>query len=369
MPNHKSKSVMPSIAIVILNYNGMKDNFLADFLPSVIKSLYDGVQLYVADNASTDNSVGFLRSIGFVSQGEDTANAVGQLIELNQNYWFAEGYNRALKNIDADYYVLLNSDVEVSENWIRPIIEWMELDDQIAVCQPKIKMYAKKNLFEHAGASGGMMDKYGFPFCRGRIFDALEEDHGQYDDKKEIFWASGAAFFIRAHLFHQFGGFDPYFKAHMEEIDLCWRLKRANYKIMVFPESVVWHVGGGTLPKSNPHKTYLNFRNSLSTLYKNSDNPLKLIMVRLFLDALAAFKFLISGNLSCILSIIKAHWSFFSLIPVLREKRKEVDECIKAHCYQSPTMRQSGFLEQSIVKLHFLKKKNTFEAIERNYHI
>ena len=141
----------------------------------------------------------------------------------------------------------------------------MEDDDQIAVCQPKIKMHAQKNLFEHAGASGGMMDKYGYPFCRGRIFDALEEDHGQYDDKKEIFWASGAAFFIRAQLFHQFGGFDSQFKAHMEEIDLCWRLKRANYKIMVFPESVIWHVGGGTLPQSNPHKTYLNFRNSLST--------------------------------------------------------------------------------------------------------
>ncbi|MDC0231484.1 glycosyltransferase family 2 protein, partial [Aureispira] len=259
---------LPKVAIVILNYNGMKDSYLEKFLPSVYRSEYPNLELYVVDNNSTDNSVQYLKDQGFNAPTDTLDKLPGCprfLIQMKKNYWFAGGYNRALMKIKADYYVLLNSDVEVSPNWIVPIINLMEQDDQIAACQPKIRMYSSRNLFEHAGACGGWIDKWGYPFCRGRVFMDVEEDKGQYDTVEEIFWASGAALFIRAELFHNIGGFDEDYQAHMEEIDLCWRLKRANYKITICPESIVWHVGGGTLPKHSPHKAFLNFRNSLST--------------------------------------------------------------------------------------------------------
>lgn len=248
---------MKKTAVVILNWNGRK--FLKKFLPDVIKFSKKDAEVIVADNASTDDSVAVLKA--------DFPEI--RIIENKSNGGFAKGYNQALKLIDAEYYILLNSDIEVTENWINPVIELMESDKNIAACQPKIRSYHEKEKFEYAGAAGGFIDKFGYPFCRGRIFQSLEEDKGQYDDTVEIFWATGAALFIRAELYHKLGGMDDDFFAHMEEIDLCWRLKNEGYKIMYCPKSTVYHVGGGTLPTSSSWKTYLNFRNNFFLIYKN----------------------------------------------------------------------------------------------------
>lgn len=359
----------PEVAVVILNYNGMKDDYLSSFLPSVCASSYPNLKIVVADNKSTDNSVEFLKSQGFshdLNRDVPDNKTPGYLIELEQNYWFAEGYNRALKLVEADYYVLLNSDVEVGENWIKPVITLMQQDDQIAACQPKIRMQSEKYLFEHAGASGGYIDKYGYPFCRGRLFMNVEEDRGQYDNIQEVFWASGAALFIRAELFHNIGGFDIDYKAHMEEIDLCWRLKKANYKIMVCPQSVVWHVGGGTLPKHSPHKAFLNFRNSLSTVFKNEPGKKAylIVFIRLLLDAVAGIRFLLNGEFASFYAVIKAHWSFFSRFKKTSRKRIEYQERIEKHCYQEPVFRAAGVYPKSIVWQHFIKGKQTFDELE-----
>ncbi|MCH2022899.1 MAG: glycosyltransferase family 2 protein [Saprospiraceae bacterium] len=360
---------IPKVAIVILNYNGMKDNYLETFLPSVYRSEYPNLAIYVADNNSTDNSVEYLKNQGFISLSETIDNLPTTprfLIELEKNYWFAAGYNRALKNIKADYYILLNSDVEVSSNWINPIINLMEEDHQIAACQPKIRMYKNKKLFEHAGASGGWIDKWGYPFCRGRVFAEVEEDKGQYDSLEEIFWASGAALFIRSDLFHHIGGFDEAYQAHMEEIDLCWRLKRANYKIIFCPESVVWHVGGGTLPKHSPHKAFLNFRNSLATIYKNTDRKKvnQIILIRLLLDAIAGLRFLLQFEFANFWALIRAHRSFFSQYKYYKSKRKEELILIEKYCYQKPYFRNSGVYPKSIVWQHFIKGKNAFDKLD-----
>ena len=275
---------MKRVAIVILNWNGRK--MLAEYLPSVLDYSRADADIYVADNASTDDSVDFLQ--------QHYASEV-KLIRLEKNWGFAEGYNRALAEIDAEYFVLLNSDVEVTHHWLTPLIEFMDSHEKVAACQPKLLSLTDKDFFEYAGASGGFIDRYGYPFCRGRIFDTLEEDNGQYDYRQEIFWATGACLFIRAKDYADVGGLDARFFAHNEEIDLCWRLRLRGRKIYCIPESVVYHLGGGSLPKGNPMKTFLNFRNNLTMLYKNlPESELRHVMRwRWFLDYLAAWKMLL----------------------------------------------------------------------------
>ena len=274
---------MAKVAIVILNWNGQK--MLAKYLPNVIEYSRQDAEIWVADNSSSDGSMHLL----------ETQFPQVKTIVLEQNFGFAEGYNRALKQIDAAYYVLLNSDVEVSHHWLTPLIEFMDSHQQVAACQPKLLAEYDKDSFEYAGACGGFLDKYGYPFCRGRIFDTVERDNGQYDYQQEILWATGACMMIRSKDYWTAGGLDGRFFAHNEEIDLCWRLRLMGRKIYCIPESEVYHVGGGTLPKSNPMKTYLNFRNNLTMLYKNlSDTELSHVMrMRRFLDYLAAFETLV----------------------------------------------------------------------------
>jgi GT2 family glycosyltransferase len=248
---------MPKVAVVILNWNGKK--FLEKFLPSVLSTLPNYAKLYVADNASTDDSIALLK---------ETFPTI-KLVENPDNEGYAKGYNDALERIKADYYILLNSDVEVTKNWIEPIIDIMERDDQIAVCQPKLRDYNLRDKFEYAGAGGGFIDKYGYPFCRGRIFQKVEYDEMQYNETADVFWASGACMFVRSNTFWELEGFDPDFFAHMEEIDFCWRAKNKGYRIVCVPQSTVFHVGGGTLPSNSSFKTFLNFRNNLFLLFKN----------------------------------------------------------------------------------------------------
>lgn len=271
------------IAIVILNWNGAK--MLRQYLPGVISMSEDIADVWVADNASTDDSMSWI--------AENCPSV--KTILLDKNYGFAEGYNKALEKVDAEYYVLLNSDVEVTEGWLNPLVDLMDSDETIAACQPKLLSIFDKKKFEYAGASGGFIDKYGYPFCRGRVLDVVETDNGQYDDIAEIHWATGACLMIRKNCYWQAGGLDGRFFAHNEEIDLCWRLRLLGYRIMVQPASHVFHVGGGTLPKGNPMKTYLNFRNNLTMLYKNL--PAKdlnhVMRVRCILDYVAAAKMLI----------------------------------------------------------------------------
>ncbi len=301
------------VAVVILNYNGKK--FLEQFLPNVIANCDPNLaEIVVADNASTDESVAFMRE----------CFPEIRLIENGSNGGFATGYNLALRQIEAQYYVLLNSDIEVAPHWIEPVIEMMDKDPQIAACQPKILSYYHKEHFEYAGASGGFIDKYGYPFCRGRVFQNLEKDEHQYDTPMEVFWATGACMFVRADLYHQLGGLDDSFFAHMEEIDLCWRLKNAGFKVYCCPQSWVFHIGGGTLPKNSPRKTYLNFRNNLSLLVKNlpKHRVHRIILYRIFLDWVAAFKFLIEGCPKDFRMVFKAHWDFYKRLKELREKRR-----------------------------------------------
>ena len=306
---------MAKVAIVILNWNGQK--MLAKYLPNVIEYSRQDAEIWVADNSSSDGSMHLL----------ETQFPQVKTIVLEQNFGFAEGYNRALKQIDAEYYVLLNSDVEVSHHWLTPLIEFMDSHQQVAACQPKLLAEYDKDSFEYAGACGGFLDKYGYPFCRGRIFDTVERDNGQYDDQQEILWATGACMMIRSKDYWTAGGLDGRFFAHNEEIDLCWRLRLMGRKIYCIPESEVYHVGGGTLPKSNPMKTYLNFRNNLTMLYKNlSDRDLKHVMrVRWFLDYLAAFEMLIlKHNMGDLKAIFKARKAFQTWKHDFDEDRKKI---------------------------------------------
>ena len=279
---------LPSVAVVILNWNGKA--FLEKFLPFIFKSTYNNFSVIVADNASEDDSVEFLKN-----------NYPAIKILLNStNEGFAKGYNTALKQVSADYYIILNSDVEVTPGWIEPVISMMESNDKIAACQPKVLSYAEKNKFEYAGGSGGFIDKLGYPFSRGRIFETCETDNGQYDNATQIFWATGAALFVRAKVFNELNGFDEFFFAHQEEIDLCWRMQRKGYIIFVVPSSVVYHVGGGTLPVGNRKKVFLNFRNNLVMMTKNLPVAEKIwkIPLRILLDVIAAYSFLVDGNFS-----------------------------------------------------------------------
>ena len=297
------------IAVVILNWNGKA--LLEQFLPSVITHSKPAT-VYVVDNASTDDSVTFLKQ-HFPQV---------QCIQNKTNGGYAKGYNDALKHVDADVFCLLNSDVEVTPNWLSPIISTFKEDTNVAIVQPKILDFKNKVFFEYAGAAGGFIDKYGYPYCRGRIFDTIEEDHGQYDDISNIFWASGACLFIRKHVFVELEGFDASFFAHMEEIDLCWRAKNKGYKIMYNGHTTVYHVGGATLNNLNPKKTFLNFRNSLFTLVKNANGPIfAVILVRLILDGIAGIKFLMAFKGRHFIAIIRAHFSFYKHLPSLIKKR------------------------------------------------
>ena len=336
-------SAPPKVAVVILNWNGRK--FLEQFLPSVV-SFSTNAEVIVADNGSTDDSLSFLQN-----KFPDI-----RIIRLEKNYGFAKGYNEALKHVQADYYLLLNSDVEVTSNWLEPMIDLLQKNLSIAACQPKILSYTHKNMFEYAGAAGGWIDKYGYPFAKGRVFDICETDHGQYDQTEPIFWASGASLLIRSGIYHDVGGFDEYFFAHQEEIDLCWRIQLAGYKIYSCPSSVVYHVGGGTLPRGNSRKTWLNFRNNRIMLSKNLPWQRKLWVMpfRNLLDAISAWKALLSGDSGYFIAVIRAHVSFIkwwlfhqkeSVFP--EEKKGNVD----------------GVVDKNVAWLHFVKKLKTFSEI------
>ncbi len=333
----------PKVAIVILNWNGQK--YLEKFLPSVVASTYPNLELIVGDNSSTDDSVIYLT--------EYFPNV--KIIQNDSNYGFAGGYNRILSQVDADYFILLNSDVEVTSDWIEPVIQLMESDIKIAAAQPKLLSYTDKHLFEYAGAAGGFIDLLGYPFCRGRIFDTIEIDEGQYDQPSEIFWASGAAFFIKKQIWVEGGGLDEYFFAHMEEIDLCWRLKNKGYKIMYCPDSKVYHVGGGTLSAESPFKTYLNFRNNLVMLLKNL--PLKrsilIIFIRFWLDLLSIVKYIIDGRPKNALAISKAHYSFL----------KDLIQNKIHRAAKNSTPSKTGLFKGSIVWAYFIRRKERFTEL------
>jgi len=338
---------MTKTAVVILNWNGRK--FLELFLPSVIKySAGDDCEIIVADNGSTDDSLEFVAR-EYPGLG---------LVELGHNYGFAGGYNEALKSIEAEYYVLLNSDVEVSPAWLSGIITFMDENPDVAAVQPKILSYKERDKFEYAGAAGGFIDRYGYPFCRGRVLNITEEDKGQYNDTRQIFWASGACMFIRAEAWKESGGFDPDFFAHMEEIDLCWRLNARGKKIMCLPSSTVYHVGGGTLPYNSPSKIFYNFRNNLFMLYKNlPDKKFRLTMFkRMCLDGVAALRFLLTLETGAVLGIIKAHMHFYRQKKALREKRKEL---INNNLHYPDTL----ILNKSIVFDFYIRKRRTFTEI------
>ena len=305
---------MDKIAVVILNWNGC--DMLRSFLPSVVRfSEADGAVVYVADNGSTDASVAMLRR-EFPSV---------HLILQEENHGFADGYNLALKQVEAEYVVLLNSDVEVTEHWLVPLAEYMDAYPETAACQPKIRSWRNKGQFEYAGAAGGFIDRYGYPFCRGRIMGVVEEDKGQYDTVIPIFWATGAALFIRLADYREAGGLDGRFFAHMEEIDLCWRLRARGRQLACIPQSVVFHVGGATLKKENPRKTFLNFRNNLVMLYKNlpQEDLASVMRVRAVLDYVAAFSFMLKGQLPNALAVFRARRAYHSLRTSLAASRKE----------------------------------------------
>jgi GT2 family glycosyltransferase len=330
---------LDKIAVVILNWNGVK--LLEQFLPSVIQFSPEAT-IYVADNASTDHS------ITYVKEHFPTVKIV-----VNEgNYGFAHGYNEALKYIDAEIYALINSDIEVTENWLKPILDTFEKEPKTAIIQPKILDYKNKSHFEYAGAAGGFIDKYGYPFCRGRIFDTIEKDNNQYDDAIELFWASGACFFIRSTIYKNLSGFDEGFFAHQEEIDLCWRAINLGHTIKYNSQSIVYHVGGATLQESNPKKTYLNFRNSLLMLTKNLPKGgfYGILFVRMVLDGIAGIRFLTQGKFSHTWAIIQAHFSFYSLFSKYYKKRNN---------FQT----QKYYMIKSIVFLFYVKKIRVFNDI------
>ncbi len=328
------------VAIVILNWNGKK--LLEQFLPSIIKHSLKDAEIYLADNASSDDSIEFVK---------ETFSSV-KIIQNKVNGGYAKGYNDALKEIDAEVFCLLNSDVEVTETWLNPIIRTFQKEPNTAIIQPKLLDFKKKNHFEYAGAAGGFIDKYSYPYCRGRIFNTIEKDSGQFDDTSEIFWASGACLFIRSEVFKELNGLDEAFFAHMEEIDLCWRAKNLGYNIKYVGASTIYHVGGATLSSTNPKKTFLNFRNSLFTLTKNAKgNIFYLILIRLILDGIAGIKFLLQLKFKHTIAIIKAHLSFYSHLGYLLKQRKALKQSIK---YYQKT---------SIVFAYFVNNKKIYKSL------
>lgn len=330
---------MTKLAIVILNYNGLAH--LRHFLPTVLRHA-DGHEVWVADNASTDGSVDWLKE----QQPEV------KLLCYAENTGYAGGYNAALRDIQAEYYVLLNSDVEVADGWLTPLLALMESDATIAACQPKIRAYDLRTHFEYAGAAGGFMDYLGYPFCRGRMFDTREEDRGQYDDIRDVFWATGACLMIRASAFQQAGGFDDRFFAHMEEIDLCWRLLNKGYRIMYCGQSMVFHVGGGTLHKSNPRKTFLNYRNNLLMMYKNlpKGRRKRTILIRLFLDGLSSVRFMATGAWPDVWAIVQAHFAFYGMLGQFRQTTTR-------------TQQRAPLYYRSVVWEYFVERRTTFTEL------
>jgi len=328
------------VAVVILNWNGKA--LLEKFLPSVVKNSSEEAALYLIDNASTDDSV------SFVSENFSEVN----IIQNKENYGYAGGYNKGLSRLTEDIFILLNSDVEVTANWLTPLLLEFQEDDTLYAAQPKVLDYKNKNYFEYAGAAGGYLDKYGYPFCRGRIFDTLEKDDGQYNDTTPIFWATGACLFIKAEAYKKVGGLDEDFFNHQEEIDLCWRLQNAGGIIKYIGNSTVYHVGGATLSASNPKKTFYNFRNSLLMLVKNRKGwgVWTLLLVRMVLDGIAALRFLLEGKGSHFIVIFKSHLSFYALLPKFLKKRKTNAGNIKYYKIKS------------IVWNYFIEKKRTFNT-------
>ena len=334
---------MAKTAVVILNFNG--ENYLKQFLPSVTKYSSEA-DVIVVDNASTDDSISFL---------EEYYPQI-QLIIFKENYGFTGGYNKALEQLDYEYCILLNSDIEVTENWIAPIIQFMDNHPNVSACQPKILDFNDKNRFEYAGAAGGFLDAMGFPYCRGRLFDTLEIDEGQYDQNTSVDWATGACMFVRTEDFKKAGGFDTEFFAHMEEIDLCWRLRLMGKSLYCIPESIIYHVGGGTLNKLNPRKTYLNFRNNLSLLFKN-ERFLALLWklpIKFGLDWAAAIKLGFDQSWSHSWAILKAHFDFILLIPKNLNKRRNIKNL------KTVKVKNSSFL---LPFLYFVKGIKTFNKL------
>jgi GT2 family glycosyltransferase len=330
---------LKKIAVVILNWNGAK--LLEQFLPSVV-AFSEEATIYVADNASADNSIDVIQ----------TQFPSVKIIQNSGNFGFAKGYNEALQLVEEPYYALVNSDIEVTENWLVPIIEMFENEPETAIIQPKILDFKKKTHFEYAGAAGGFIDKLGYPFCRGRIFETIEEDKNQYDDEIPIFWASGACFFIRKEVYRNLNGFDPDFFAHQEEIDLCWRAFNLGYQTKFTYKSTVYHVGGATLQQSNPKKTFLNFRNSLLMLVKNlpKNQLFPILFMRLCLDGLAGIQFLIKGKFSHFFAILKAHFAFYRIGYQFYKKR-------------TPNQRSDYYKINSIIYRYFIKNGKVFGTI------
>lgn len=330
------------VAVVILNWNGAE--YLRKFLPSVIAfTPVDLAGVYVADNASTDHSVQVL----------ETEFPSVKLIRLDQNYGFAGGYNQALAQIQAEYFLILNSDVEVTENWLNPLVDYLDNHPDTAACQPSILAYHQQHKFEHAGAAGGFIDHWGYPFCRGRMLAVTEEDTGQYDAVCDVFWTTGACMLIRSSLFHDAGGFDAGFFAHMEEIDLCWRLKRNHYRLVCIPQSKVYHVGGGTLQVENPRKTYLNFRNNLLLLYKNlpANRLNKVLFIRFFMDYLAAMQLFVTGKPQNAAAVFRARRDFAGM-----KKHYSKNKTVSAETI-------SGMYNGSIIFNYYIRGKKKFSDI------
>lgn len=339
---------MKTIAIVILNWNG--ESLLKQFLPKVIEhSALPNARVIVADNASTDNSITLLES----------SFPEIEIIKLKKNYGFAGGYNKALKHVEADYFMLLNSDVLPAKNWISELNNAIKRHPEAAVMMPKIRSYKEPNKFEYAGAAGGFIDKYGYTFCRGRLFDTVEIDNSQYETEDDIFWASGAAFLIKSDFYKLENGFDESFFAHMEEIDLCWRLKNRGLSIKYIPTSKVYHVGGASLDQSHPFKTYLNFRNNLYLLIKNlpEKNFSTIILWRLILDGIAVFKFILSFEFKFAFAVFKAHMSFYQNLPDLVQKRNKL---LKTRTKQT----HNEVYLKSIVFDFFVRKKARFSELD-----
>ncbi|HEY0434670.1 MAG TPA: glycosyltransferase family 2 protein [Chitinophagaceae bacterium] len=340
-------NAFPRVAIVILNWNGR--HFLEQFLPSVVATTYRNLEIVVIDNGSSDDSVVFL--------GENFPGI--RLVQLTENLGFAKGYNKGLASVDAEYFLLLNSDVRVEAGWIEPMVIMLQNDETLAGCQPKILSYAHPRMFDYAGGAGGWIDRFGYPFARGRIFDYCEEDNGQYDHRSTIFWASGAAMFIRARIFWDVNGFDEYFFAHQEEIDLCWRIQLAGHYFKSCPQSIVYHVGGGTLPRGNTRKTFLNFRNNQIMLAKNLSWAEKWwkIPFRIFLDTVSAVKGLFIGDGGYFVAILRAHLAFGKWI-LFKQRQSNFPK--------TRTGKLRGVFQRNVVWEHFAKKKRRFTELVKN---
>lgn len=339
------------VAVVILNWNG--EDYLRRFLPSVVRYTTEPyARVVVADNGSTDGSLALLRE----------SFPEVEVVELDRNFGFAGGYNRALERVEADMFLLLNSDVEVTEGWLAPLVERIVSDDRIAAVMPKIRSCAERDMFEYAGAAGGLIDPLGYPYCRGRVLSHVERDEGQYDDACEVFWASGAAMLVRADVFRSLGGFDADYFAHMEEIDLCWRAKNRGMSVWVEPRSTVYHLGGGTLSAESPYKLFLNFRNNLATLFKNlpSSRLFPVIFVRMCADGAIAIGYLLRGRVSRFTAVVKAHLAFYGMIRALRRKRR-----MSPHPAGRPAGMSQGLLAFMVLKRRFClrNEENTNKRI------